>query len=106
MRLTIVALVVAIVLGNVGLGAGMSRVYLPSRSTHSRNSCLRCNKAAPLKKEYCPACQKEIERMEKERREKAKELRQQITVDKYDSPEGLRIRELCGYELGSVIKLP
>lgn len=89
------------------LGAQPQRIYLPRTGTQSKNECANasCHNPAPLKQKYCPSCQKEIDRKEKERREKVKELRRQVTVEKYDVPEGVRIKELCGYELGSVGKL-
>lgn len=90
------------------LGAQPQRIYLPRTGTQSKNECANalCHNPAPLKKKYCPSCQKEIDRVEKERREKVKELYRQVADKQYEKPAGHRIGELCGYEFGSVLKLP
>lgn len=90
------------------LGAQPQRIYLPRTGTETKNKCAKatCSNPAPLKKRYCPSCQKEIDRVEKERREKVKELYRQVADKQYEKPAGHRIGELCGYELGSVLKLP
>lgn len=90
------------------LGVPPQRLYLPRTGTQSKNECANvlCNNPAPLKKKYCPSCQKEIDRKEKEQCEKVKELYRQVADRKYEKPTGARIGELCGYELGSVLKLP
>lgn len=94
--------------GSSLLGAQPQRLYLPRTGTQSKNECANalCNNPAPLKKKYCPSCQKEIDRKEKEQREEVKELYRQVADRKYEKPTGARIGELCGYELGSVLKLP
>ena len=104
---SVFVLLVLLAVGSISSGANIL-TRLPAHNTNSAVKCatVTCNKTAPLKKKYCPACQKEIDRKEKERRDKVKTLRQQIALDKYESPEGSRIRELCGYEFGSVIKFP
>ena len=79
-----------------------------AHTTRSSKQCATpfCNNFVGAGKMYCASCQKAIEQREKEQRERVKELRTKIAVDKFDSPAGLRIGALCGYELGSVLKLP
>ena len=93
--------------GSSLLGAQPQRIYLPRTGTKSAVKCASssCGNNAALKKRYCQKCQKEIDRKENERREKVKELCKRLTVEQYEMPEGARIRELCGYKLGSVGKL-
>lgn len=87
--------------------AGVQRVYLPKKSTNSTKLCanISCRKPTPQGKEYCQKCQNEIDRKYNEQMEKVKEMCKQVTVERYDGPEGVRIKALCGYELGSVSKL-
>ena len=108
LAITVLAIEAGAKIKPLSVHSGKRNVSSLAHTTRSSKHCATpfCNNFAGAGKRYCPSCQKAIEQREKEQRERVKELRTKIAVDKFDSPAGLRIGALCGYELGSVIKLP
>ena len=108
LAITVLAMEAGAKIKPLSVHSGKRNVSSLAHTTRSSKHCATpfCNNFAGAGKRYCPSCQKAIEQREKEQKERVKELRTKIAVDKFESPAGLRIWALCGYELGSVLELP